>query len=241
MCTVSYLPLSAGGYIVTSNRDETPSRNAVGLRHLQADGQTIVFPVDPAAGGSWIAVSDQGRIACLLNGAYEPFRPDPKYTHSRGQVLLSAVSSVDPAFDDSVLALTAPFTLVLVEDMHLREYVWDADSLHVRTLDPAIPAFWSSVTLYPEDVRKWRKSMFEHWLSTHAEYSQEDIIDFHRYGGQEDGWNGFVMNREERVRTLSITSAQRSQTHMSLCHDDLIAENTIREQMEIIPQNVATD
>jgi len=241
MCTVSYLPIPAGGFIVTSNRDETPSRNAIGLKHEASGDQTLVFPVDPAAGGSWFAASDQGRVACLLNGAFEPFSPDPRYTYSRGQILLDATRQPEPDFKHALLSKTAPFTLVLADMGKLRELIWDGADLHSRLLDPSNPAFWSSVTLYPQDVRQWRRSRFDAWLEQHPGYAQDDIIEFHRYGSPDDTWNGFVMNRDERVRTLSITSAERQQEAVSICHADLLNGEVFRDLLQIHPLHVATD
>jgi hypothetical protein len=241
MCTVSYLPQPNGGCIITSNRDETPDRNAIGLHSMERDQQRIVFPADPAAGGSWFAVASYGRIACLLNGAYQPFVPGPQYTHSRGQILLKAVASIDAHFEMSELLRTAPFTLVTADDKALHEYVWDGTELHIRDLDVAEPAFWSSVTLYPEDVRKWRKTMFDQWLLTDVVRSQEDIMRFHRYGGKEDQWNGFVMNRNERVRTLSITSAEKFGDRILVRHDNLISGDSITEELRIKTQDVVSD
>jgi hypothetical protein len=241
MCTVSYLPQSDGGCIITSNRDETPSRNAIKLGSQERDTQKILYPVDPGAGGSWFAVSSEGRIACLLNGAFHPFVPGPKYSHSRGRVLLRAVASADADFDMTELAKTAPFTLVISDARTLHEHIWDGEALHFREMDIHTPAFWSSVTLYPEDVRQWRRSMFDHWLAETQVQSQDGIMQFHRYGGKEDTWNGFVMNRDERVRTLSITSANRSRGFIHVRHDDLLSGDSIEKELHIMTQDVASD
>lgn len=242
MCTVSYLPLAYGGCIITSNRDETPKRNASEIRRKSTDGVTVLYPVDPGAGGSWIAIADHGRVGCLLNGAFEPITPDPKYTHSRGHILLDAMTNpADHLFDQDALQRTSPFTLVIADSGDLDEWIWDGDALHHTALDPGQPSFWSSVTLYPEEVREWRKSLFEKWLATHEEYVQKDIMKFHRYGSADDNWNGFVMNREERVRTLSITSVTCKGGLWSVRHEDLLSESTWAEELPVRSQDVETD
>lgn len=240
MCTVSYLPLP-GGYLITSNRDESPSRNAVGIEHLRTPNGTIIFPKDPVAGGSWIAVTDRGRTACLLNGAYVPFAPDPKYTHSRGRVLLDAIDqqSMDWLTESYDLHSTAPFTLVMAEGDTLVEYVWDGSTLHRQVLSCRETHFWSSVTLYPEEVRQWRKSLFHRWLPQQHEYLQDAIMEFHRYGTKEDNWNGFVMNRNERVRTLSISSVLKQEHTVRFRHDDLLTGQSHREVFDINAYHVA--
>ncbi|HLF62235.1 MAG TPA: NRDE family protein [Saprospiraceae bacterium] len=243
MCTVSYLPLQGGGYILTSNRDEAPQRNAAEIRHVTMEGQSLIFPVDPVAGGSWFCVSDRDKVACLLNGAYVPFTPDPKFTQSRGKVLLDIMehSSVQHFIDHSDFSRTAPFTIVLTEDGALCELIWDGSSVTLRTLDAKEPAFWSSVTLYPEEVRVWRKALFQEWISMHADFDQHEIMRFHRYGSKDDQWNGFVMNRHERVRTLSISSVKKEGRHFTLLHADLMSGETFSETVELISADVAED
>lgn len=235
MCTVSYLPLQSGGYILTSNRDEAPRRNAIDIQRISVENQTLVFPRDPEAGGSWFCVSDSRRAACLLNGAYVPYIPGAHFTHSRGKVLLDIMSmqDVNHLTEEYDLSSTAPFTLVLINNTELQEMIWDGDSVVKRTLDPDTPAFWSSVTLYPEDVRVWRRSLFQQWLVSQEQYTQDAIMQFHRYGSSEDAWNGFVMNRQERVKTLSITSVQKSERRFTLQHTDLSHETTIIETLDL--------
>ena len=78
--------------------------------------------------------------------------------------------------------------------------------LHRANFDARIEHFWSSVTLYPENVRQERRSLFDDWLNHNPLYSPEEIRKFHRYGGTGDGVNDFVMNRDDIVKTLSISS-----------------------------------
>lgn len=240
MCTVSYLPLAGGGYILTSNRDEAPDRNAVDLAKQELGNGYLLYPVDPGAGGSWFCVSSEDKTACLLNGAYEPFLPDAKYTHSRGIVLLDLIkhASVSHFAETYDFSNTAPFTAVLVSSEKLHELIWDGSSVMLRELTADKPAFWSSVTLYPEDVRIWRKGLFETWLQAHPDFSQDDIINFHRYGSTDDHWNGFVMNREDRVKTLSISSVKREADEMQFIHDDLYVGNHYSRLIDLISAHV---
>ncbi|MFZ1561686.1 MAG: NRDE family protein, partial [Saprospiraceae bacterium] len=87
MCTVTYLPTEKG-YILTSSRDEYNLRSTVQPNHYQMYNQTITFPKDEKAGGTWIAASDSNRVACLLNGAFENFEHQDHYVISRGRILL---------------------------------------------------------------------------------------------------------------------------------------------------------
>ena len=80
MCTVTFLPLSATDFILTSSRD-------VGFRRERADFPSTVlknnvalhFPRDGKAGGTWIGTSRGNRLICLLNGGYKNHRRKEKY------------------------------------------------------------------------------------------------------------------------------------------------------------------
>ena len=81
MCTVTYLPLGNDEFILTSSRDVPYARErAEHPKKYDENGVTIYYPKDGKAGGTWIGVSDQKRLICLLNGGFEysPYRPNVK-------------------------------------------------------------------------------------------------------------------------------------------------------------------
>jgi hypothetical protein len=208
---------------LTSNRDESPSRHSPGLTTLEDTVlDHIHFPLDPSSGGSWIAVSHSGRIACLLNGAFSTFIPNPPYRISRGQIVMEAARTPDLAsyIHDVDLDGVAPFTLVIVDAGKLTELVWDERDKHLRHPDPLKPGIWSSATLYPEDVRKWRSDFFEAWIEDHPSPDREEIIAFHQIK-RGDGQNDFIMNRQDMVKTLSVTNVELKDTSTSIWHLDL--------------------
>ena len=225
MCTVTFLRAGETIYI-TSNRDEAPGRRATRLISAhQPDGTQYWYPVDEQSGGSWIALSNAGRAVCLLNGGYEPFIPAPPYRMSRGLVVRDAILApdADVFLRDHPLTGIAPFTLLVYENDRLQSLVWTGTARDVLEHAAWDPDIWSSVTLYPEPVRMRRRALFEHWLAHHPSFDRESIIDFHRSGG-EDTENGFVMNRREIVKTLSVTSIVLGPETGSILHLDLEAE-----------------
>lgn len=207
MCTVSYLPYQ-GGFILTSNRDESPDRGITEVATLQISNRNVYFPRDPQAGGSWFAFSEEGHVACLLNGAFVPYDRSQNFALSRGTMLLDSFkyARVSDFADTYVFNDAAPFTLLLLRKDVIDELIWDGKELHRAYFDALSAHFWSSVTLYPENVRQERRSLFDDWLNHHPLYSPEEIRKFHRYGGTGDGVNDFVMNRNDIVKTLSISS-----------------------------------
>lgn len=232
MCTVTFLP-AADRFYITSNRDESPGRQAKGLHSNHHLGYfPIHYPLDESSQGSWIALSESGRAVCLLNGAFEPFIPAPPYRLSRGQVVMAAAreDSIRDFIAHFAFDGIAPFTLLVFEADTFIELVWDGFEKHIRDLDPGLPQLWSSVTLYPPNVREWRKSIFQSWLQDHPVFDQEAIIAFHQLK-RGDGSNDFIMNRNEVVKTLSVTSIVLQPASSMMLHLDL--EKNTREEVLI--------
>ena len=66
MCTVTYIP-TKNGCIITSNRDEKIAREkAISPQEYEIEGEKIIFPKDPKAGGTWMA-NTNSKIIVLLN------------------------------------------------------------------------------------------------------------------------------------------------------------------------------
>ncbi|MEM9918818.1 MAG: NRDE family protein [Bacteroidota bacterium] len=236
MCTVSYLPKSNGSFILTSNRDEAPSRatHKVVEQSLE-NGIRLLFPQDPQSGGTWIALSDTGRLICLLNGAFEQHRRQPPYRRSRGLLVLDVFeyASLETFFQSYELDGIEPFTMVIVEEGMLYEFRWDGEQSYLEQLEAQQAHIWSSATLYDATYRLKRKALFDQWLMRQPDYEVESILDFHRGGGTGDPDNDFVMNRQNIVRTVSITSVEKTIENFHFLHRDLLSEHEVRHQFEI--------
>jgi len=84
MCTVSFIPVG-GKLFISSNRDEKRSRKiALPPAQYEYNELKFVFPKDADAGGTWIAVKENGDAAVLLNGAFINHIAEPPYRKSRG-------------------------------------------------------------------------------------------------------------------------------------------------------------
>jgi hypothetical protein len=224
MCTVTFIPFR-DSFFITSNRDESPGRKAKELTSLHLTGDTIIhFPLDEESGGSWIAMSDKGRAVCLLNGAFEPFIPQSSYRISRGKVVVHAALDQDVTtfINDYDLSGIAPFTLLIFEKENFVELIWDGDQRHIKELSSK-PEIWSSVTLYPIEVREKRRQLFNTWLQNNDTFDRELIMQFHQFT-TDDPLNDFIMNRNNIVKTLSITSIELKKDKASLLHLDLDRE-----------------
>jgi hypothetical protein len=207
MCTVTFIPVR-GNYFITSSRDENPAREAASAPSLQVVmGKKMIFPRDERAGGTWIALKENGDAAVLLNGAFIKHVPQLPYRKSRGLLLPEILSDDYPSlrFFKMNLQGIEPFTLILFEKKSLFEFRWDGFEKFGKQLPAYRPHIWSSSTLYDGLVIKKRENWFLSFLNRVANPTQLDIINFHRNGGDEDIRNNIRMNRDGKICTMSIT------------------------------------
>jgi len=233
MCTVTYIPQPEGSFILTSNRDESPLRSPENLSMESHHGRTLLFPKDKGAGGSWIAASDDNRVACVLNGAFVKHKHQPPYRKSRGLMLVEyfgfpSVNDFAKRYDFEGIE---PFTLILVEGNKPFEIRWDGRSLHHKILEPNEMHIWSSATLYPPEVQEKRLMWFNRWKEEASDFSLESIRAFHLHGGEPDPWNGFVMNRNDKVRTVSVTSVVQEPDGFEMIYGDLLRNTEKRMKL----------
>ncbi|PWV53986.1 NRDE family protein [Chitinophaga sp. S165] len=224
MCTVTFIP-TASGIHLTSNRDEQVNRGrAIDPAYFSGDGYKLVFPKDPDAGGSWIALKDNGDALVLLNGAFIKHLRKPPYRRSRGQIVLDIIKAADPEqqFNEIDLEGIEPFTLVLFTKGVLWECRWDGFGKHRLLLDAGTAYIWSSVTLYDDEETLERRQWFRDWLDQRNDrISTEEIFSFHQHAGKGDVRNSLVMNRENKVRTVSITSILIGGSQLRMRYRDL--------------------
>lgn len=225
MCTVSFIS-TGKKYILTSNRDEHISRAPA----LYPDQEIInncrvIFPKDPQAGGSWFAINENGVTGVLLNGAFHKHTRAGKYSTSRGVVLLNIVSNPTPSFYFSQIELVniEPFTIILFESGTLLELRWDGVKKYRKELDTNQNYIWSSVTLYDQKAIQKREALFNQFHGMNTNPDEESIIRFHSEN-YDDLENGFIINRNNKLKTFSITQAIFEETNIIMKHYDLLKE-----------------
>jgi hypothetical protein len=229
LCTVTFLP-TASGFILTSNRDESPVRAAITLppQSYQLINATAYFPKDPQ-GGTWIAVSGEGRMHCLLNGAFEKHVHQPPYRKSRGIVVLDSLEYdiAEQFASDYDFSGIEPFTLVMVNSaglLQLHEFRWDGKDAHLKILAAGTPHIWSSASLYDQTARKKREEVFQNWLQRQSTPNPDAVLDLHLNGGVGDPKNNFRMDRGGMVQTVSVTQVLDSAGKSLMRYRDLLHE-----------------
>lgn len=235
MCTVTYIP-TADKFFLTSNRDEKSWRKqALPPRFYLHNDFHLMYPRDEHAGGTWIAANKKGNTVVLLNGAFEKHISKPPYKKSRGLVLLDVIKSSTPLkyFMNAGLQDIEPFTLVLFEENNLFECRWDGDKKYCNQKDKLKPHIWSSATLYSDDVVKKREEWFYTWLNKNINPAHQEIMQFHCLAGDGDKANDLLMNRNDTVSTVSVTSIELNVKTLLMRYLDIKTNELYLSKMEL--------
>lgn len=205
MCTVVYIP-QTNSISFASLRDESPLRvKAILPRINQMNKIEALSPIDPFGKGTWIGVTKSKTVVILLNGAFENHQRKASYSKSRGLVTKELLGSYSPIIEWSIMDLdnVEPFTLVVFNDNHLFELVWDGEKKHRKLLQPDKSHIWSSSTLYDREAKQKRKEEFDNWMAMSPPVNKLSLLEF--FKSFTDKTNGFIMNRNEKVKTLSYS------------------------------------
>jgi hypothetical protein len=240
MCTLTFLPLPEDGFLLTSNRDESPLRMRAHHPEIKIiENRSVIYPMDGKAGGTWIGVANDRRTVCLLNGAFERHAMGSSYRLSRGIVVLDSFKY--PDFADFVADYDfegiEPFTYVdflpTGGKILIREMRWDGNEVKTADFDAGKPQIWSSAQLYRPEIIKRREEWFGQWINEHPNYSLEDIRAFHRFGGEGDIYNDIRMNRDNMVKTVSTTAIENNRKAVSMVYDDLLDGSVDRKSIDV--------
>jgi uncharacterized protein with NRDE domain len=234
MCLVSYVPTDYG-FVFSSNRDEAPERSAKVIAKEKIDSKEVYYPAD-TAGGSWIFASDHGDIICLLNGGFVIHNRKAKYKMSRGLMLKAffKYANVVDFFEHFDFYDIEPFTCIIVSREYFFEFVWDGAMKHVRSLDKKESYEWSSCTLYTPEVQKNRSQLFKQKLRAIEKTDAFKVAAIHLDYDQRNIENGFVMNRHDYVKTISLTQIDTHQDFFNLKHINLIQDEEINQKIYIL-------
>jgi hypothetical protein len=241
MCTVTYLPKTDGGFLFTSNRDEAPHRSPENLDTTIIGRTQLLFPRDTAAGGTWIIAAANGTVACLLNGAFVRHKHRPPYRRSRGLMALDFFSfdTLHAFVRQYTFDGMEPFTMVVVEKKQVTDLRWDGTQLSVQEKNANRPHLWSSPTLYTPEMQGKREQWFGEWLAGRDTFEQSAILHWHRTAGEGDPENDVVMNRNNIVRTVSISSIEATPLQLDFTYHDLLRQQTKKAQLSVTHEALA--
>jgi hypothetical protein len=248
MCTVSVFKLSDGhsspgpssaGSVrsdrpgptlrIVFNRDEEHDRPpATTVDRREHSGVTMLMPIDPTSGGSWIGINSAGLIACLLNRR-EQGGPGPAAgSPSRGSIVprLLAELTLDAALAEVAVVLAEPFPpfrvlLVQGENMTLVEGGVSATRgtprRDLEILPLAQPLMLTSSGLGDGLVERARRPVFERLLATDG--ATAEVQDrFHAQRDPRESHLAVMMSRED-ARTVSRTTLTIGPTEAELRYE----------------------
>lgn len=233
MCTVTYIPTKDQGFALTSNRDERAARPTKAPKIYNVNNIDMAFPKDMEKGGTWIAAGNNGRLVCLLNGAFVSHQKQDFHTHSRGVVLLDMAAfkgNTKDFFENEPLQNTEPFTIISIEKKNekvtgIQEFIWDGAQKHISKLAVEKPYIWSSSTLYTDKDRVLRKKWFNDFLKENQpSISSGKAYAFHSGSHILDQSINLLMEREGGLKTVSITQVVPSKEGFTMKYVDLVNE-----------------
>lgn len=221
MCIVTYLPLQGESFILVSSREELPSRASTPPSIYKNSSGEALYPKDPLSNGTWIAASSNGKVACLLNGAFDAYAKKSSYKHSRGLIPLKYLQhkSFLNFYFQYDLREIEPFTVIAYEDKSLFELKWDGQKHFVKNLIHKAPHIWSSVTLYSREVIDSREKGFMEWTKSIGEYNIDNILSFHKNEKRE------FLGQAAKVQTLSTTALIYKEKEVKMIYEDLATGN----------------
>lgn len=226
MCTVSFV-YANNSFLLTSNRDEKVTRpSAIEPKIYQIETKKIIYPKDTKAGGTWFVVDEFGNIIILLNGGKFAHVPKENYRLSRGIIVLELINSNSIVSIWKTIDLTdiEPFTLVVLDNKKPYQLQWSGDEKSTLELDENQSYIWSSSTLYSTEIQQQRANWFAEYMNENKAISAETMKFFHKNTQSKDSKNGLVINRDNLLKTWSVTQAVISEHSICVNHSDLIQD-----------------
>ncbi|MGY5351906.1 NRDE family protein [Wenyingzhuangia sp. IMCC45533] len=230
MCTVTYIP-TPSGFIFTSNRDEKFDRETKNPDYYVESKVNLFYPKDEVAGGTWIGVSENKRLVCLLNGGFVYHNPQLKFLKSRGVVVKTLLTSFDVLKTMKELELdgVAPFTLIVVDwnqSNQIYELVWCKEKKHINRLDSNKPSIWSSSTLYNDEMKTQRVEWFAKSGLNQSKIKPIDVLKFHQnkdFGNAETT----IKMKRDLVETVSTTMVIKEDKSLHMNYFDYVNDKEL--------------
>jgi Transport and Golgi organisation 2 len=234
MCTVVFIPDNKKIFFA-SVRDESPLRERAMPPDIFTTGNvSFLSPKDPLAGGTWIGGNDHGNVIILLNGGFENHQRKNYYRKSRGIIVSELLAIKSPAKEWGKMNMKdiEPFTLIAWNKKNLFRLTWDGTEKHMIKLDGTISHIWSSATLYNDEVRYQRAILFKKWIAATPLVSKKSVLDF--FETFTDPTNGFIMNRNEKIKSLSYTTIEITDNTTEMNYHDLFSTTAYNRSITLL-------
>lgn len=223
MCTITYIPQNDQSFIITQSRDELASRSIAAPPILRKiNNADHYYPVDPDSKGTWIGMSENQKVACLINGGVTPYNPKPPYRHSRGLIIPNYFehSDFNVFYHNFQFENLEPFTLFTFENNKLLVLRKEQDMMILKELDKSVPHIFSSINLYTTDKHELREKYFHHWLKSNSTIQIKDTIRLHDRFRIDRNGPVFLPNGKDKLQTLSTTAIHYQPTQVAMTYYD---------------------
>lgn len=233
MCTVSLIRTREETLRLAFNRDELHSRpSAIPPRRLRFGVSDAMLPIDPASGGTWIAINDKGLIFALLN-AHRGWQSSRIAPRSRGEIIpsLAHCHEIDSAVECiNQLDTTQynPFHLLIIGRTSGADVLSDGRRIaRGRWSLDRLPVMFTSSGLGDELVYPPRRELFDRMIAL-GECTAKMQDAFHRHSWPDRTYLSVNMSRAD-ARTVSRTVVEMSHDRASMSYEDLAWASRPRE------------
>ena len=226
MCTVTIVA-TGGSVRVACNRDEQRTRPvALPPAARSKPAGTLIYPVDPVSGGTWIGASDRGFVAVLLN-RHLVVRPAPRRRLiSRGAIVPALLASGSFAAALSTAraldcAAFEPFTVVIVGRDRSVALTPLGNGCAETTCGLEAPLLFTSSSLGDDVVAPPRRALFD----TMVRRARDPLAAqrwFHRHQWHAAQHLSILMAREDAA-TVSRTTIDLHATRMRVAYEPIPA------------------
>ena len=98
-----------------------------------------------------------------------------------------------------------PFTIVYFDGENLVQWQWNSIEKTTKEFNKEEPHIWSSATLYEPEIRAERASWFAQFHQGKKDISSEELLHFHQFEQATNSDYGLKINRNNILKTVSIT------------------------------------
>lgn len=219
MCTVSIVPRTTGLRLVC-NRDERLARPVADPPRLRrvADAR-VIWPRDPASGGTWIGANDRGIALALLNRNPVSRPARSRGTVSRGTIIprllrFREFSSVVASAGALPAGQYEPFTLLVLRERLLAVIANVNGHMTTTSTEVSRPLVFTSSSLGDHLVDAPRRALFDSLVAQSiAPLAGQTLFHRHQWPGHRE--ISVLMSRADAA-TVSRTTLDLTKTTISM-------------------------
>ena len=103
----------------------------------------------------------------------------------------------------------------------VEEIRWDGVKAYYKKFPSLGYHIWSSASLYTDEMHAMRIKWLDEWMQNKIKKLPEDILRFHHEAGDGDLRTNVLMNRDNFLSTVSISSAFVNNRNVEFNYEDL--------------------